>query len=501
MRRPVGGLRRGAVPFGLGMLAAAGQAPLGAWPLTLVALTLLTHRVARQAGWRGRAFVAWVAGAGYFGASLFWIVEPFMVDAARDGWMAPFALIMMAAGMALFWGLAGIMAGAGRDRRRRAIGFGLGLAATDLARGYVLTGFPWALLGHVWIDTPVAQAAAIVGPVGLSLLTVGLSVVPVLGLGSRTRLAGTFIGAVTLLGVVWAGGLARLAAPDPVRDPPIRVRLVQPNATQSLKWQPGMWEEFVERQMRATAAPAQRPLDLVVWPETAIPWLLDDARTLIADAVAVSGGVPVAMGIQRAEGPRYYNSLVATDRSGAVTAIYDKVHLVPFGEYIPFGDLAAMAGVTAFAAQAGHGYSAGAVRGLLDLGRAGRVLPLICYEAVFPQDLRRVKGRADWILQVTNDGWFGALAGPFQHIAQARLRAIEQGLPLLRSANTGVTAAFDAKGRPLGSLALDTEGWLDIDVPAGLAPTPYARFGDWPVLGLLVVGFAALSVRQRRRGN
>ncbi len=483
-----------------GLLAASGQAPLDFWWLALPALSFLTYQVAQAADARARLWLGWCGGAGYFAATLFWIVEPFMVDSAQDGWMAPFALAFMAGGMALFWLLAAAIAGLGSGPAGRATGFAVGLAATDLLRSYVLTGFPWALVGHIWINTPVAQAAAIVGPIGLSILTMFLALVPALGKNRRSGFVGIGVSGVVLASV-WSFGHMRLAEPEGARAEPIRVRLVQPNATQRLKWQPGMWGMFIDRQMAATEAPADQPLDLVIWPETALPYLLADAGDLIDEAIRRSGGVPIALGIQRAEGERFYNALVATDENGAVRAVYDKHHLVPFGEYMPFGDQLARIGITAFAARAGNGYTAGAGAAVLDLGRAGKVLPLICYEAVFPQDLRAAPERADWILQVTNDGWFGNLAGPYQHLAQAQLRAIEQGLPLMRVANTGVTAAIDAKGRILDSLPLNTEGWFDIDVPRSLAPTLYVRWGDLPATMLLAASVLALALRKRARSG
>ena len=430
---------------------------------------------------------------------MFWIVEPFLVDPARDGWMAPFALVLMSGGMALFWGLAGALAGIGRSLPTRALGFAVGLAATDLLRGYVLTGFPWALIGHVWIGTPVMQAAAFVGPVGLSLIATLAAALPVLSAGPRGRIALTVV-AVMGVAALWVGGTVRLGAEVAERDPAIRVRLVQPNATQSLKWRADMWDVFLDRQMQATALPADPPLDLIVWPETAVPWLLDRTGSLFAAMTSASRGVPIALGIQRAEVLRYFNSLAVIDKSGTVTDVYDKSHLVPFGEYIPAGNLLARFGIRAFAAQNGYGYTPGPGPRVLDLGPAGRVLPLICYEAVFPQDLR-TPDRADWILQVTNDGWFGNVSGPYQHLAQARLRAVEQGLPLLRAANTGVSAVIDARGRVLASLPLNTEGHLDAAVPPALPPTPYARTGDWPATVLLSLTVLALIFRRRSVGH
>ena len=492
-------LARSAVfPCLTGLFAASGQAPLNFWWLALPSLSYLAFHVAQAADVRTRLWRGWCGGAGYFMATLFWIVDPFMVDAAQDGWMAPFALVLMAGGMALFWLLAAFIAGLGRTHATRAIGFAAGLAATDLLRSYALTGFPWALVGHIWIATPIAQMAAYVGPIGLSALTMTLALFPALGTTVRQRFMG-LSGSVIVLVAVWGLGLMRLGFPDAARPEPIRVRLVQPNATQSLKWDPGMWGTFIDWQMQATAAPADLPLDLIVWPETAVPYLLNEAGDLIGEAVDKAGGVPVAMGIQRAEGTRYFNALVATDEFGAVRVVYDKHHLVPFGEYMPFGDQLAAIGITAFAARDGNGYTAGAGAVVLDLGPAGKILPLICYEAVFPQDLRAAPERADWILQITNDGWFGNLAGPYQHLAQAQLRAIEQGLPLMRVANTGVTAAIDAKGRVLKTLPLNTEGWMDMDVPQALSPTAYARSGDLPATMGLGGCILVLALARRKR--
>ncbi|WP_347311495.1 apolipoprotein N-acyltransferase [Defluviimonas sp. SAOS-178_SWC] len=485
--------------FGAGV--AAGQAPWDFWWIALPALGLLTALIAGEGRTTRLVWLGWTGGTGYFAACLFWIVEPFLIDVARHGWMAPFALVFMAVGMALFWALAAGIAALGPGGGARALGFALGLAATDLLRTYLFTGFPWALIGHVWIGTPVMQAAAWIGPIGLTLITTLAVAAPFLarGLAGRMGLAGL---SALALGGIWAGGVHRLDMPETPRDPAIRVRLVQPDADQHLKWQGDMWKVFLDRLLTASAAPAEKPLDLIVWPETAVPYLLERSGTFFADEVAVaSGGVPVATGIQRIEGARFFNSLVVADGHGRIIGIYDKWHLVPFGEYVPLAELAAKFGIAAFAAQEGYGYTAGPGARTLDLGRAGKVLPLICYEAVFPQDLSSAPDRADWVLQVTNDGWFGNLAGPYQHLAQARLRAVEQGLPLLRAANTGVTAVIDAKGRVLETVPLNTEGWIDADVPPALAPTVYARSGDLPATILLTLSLLALAAARWRQSR
>ena len=478
------GLRAVGLAAFLGVLAACGQAPLGAWYISLPTLAVLCWLIGRSAA---PIWLAWFAGAGYFAAALNWIVQPFMVDAARDAWMAPFALVFMAFGMALFWALAGLIS---RYCRSRTLGFAVALAATDLLRGYVLTGFPWALIGHIWIDTPVAQLAAYVGPSGLSLLTAVLAA----GLAMHKPLPMGL--ALASLAAAWGCGAWTLTQPMPA-DRPVNLRLVQPNAEQQAKWDPTLAQEFFDRLLSLTAV---KPTpDLVIWPETSLPYLLDRHPEIGGMIASAANGAFAAIGIQRVEGDQSWNSLAVIDPDGMTIATYDKHHLVPFGEYIPFGDaLFQWANISAFASQVGNGYMAGPGPQLLDFGpKLGRALPLICYEAVFPQDLRGTE-RPDWLLQITNDAWFGHWTGPFQHAAQARLRAIEQGLPLVRVGNTGVTAVYDARGRITASLPFEIASYLDASLPAALPITPYARFGEIPVL-VLLAGLAAALIRPRKR--
>jgi apolipoprotein N-acyltransferase len=483
MRLGFPGFRALWLPLGLGVVMATGQAPLGFWWATLAALALLLHRLARatpsQAAWMG-----WFAGAGYFGASLSWIVSPFLVDAARDGWMAPFALVLMAFGLALFWALA---CGVALRSQSPVLALVTALTAAELARGYVLTGFPWALIGHVWIDLAPAQVAALIGPSGLTFLTLAAA-----ALAARRHL----VPAAVVVAAMWGFGLWQLSQAHPAA-PGVALRLVQPNAAQNAKWDPDQARLFFDRLMTATSAPGE--VDLVIWPETALPYLIIHNPELPAMIGAAGRGASVAVGLQRVEGVRGWNSLQVFDPKGGVLASYDKHHLVPFGEYIPLADLAHdWFGLQAFAAQTGNAYSAGPGPTVLDLGRIGRVLPLICYEAVFPQDLR-TSIRPDWLLQVTNDAWFGTLTGPFQHAAQARLRAVEQGLPLVRVANTGVTQVVDARGRITAALPFGTDGFLDAPLPGPLPPTPYSRFGEGPLLMLIAACLAAILIKSRRR--
>lgn len=483
------GKRRGALAFGLGAGVALGQAPLGFWWATLAGLAALVWLLDRMPDRRSAFLVGLWAGTGYFALALNWIIEPFLIDIAKTGWMAPFAVVLLSTGLGLFWALAAVL---GRAFPHPGLGFVAAFVALEWLRGVILTGFPWAMLGHVWIGTPVDQLAALGGPSVLSLLTLGAATLPVLW-----QWRGAAVSAA-LLGLALAFGLWRLGQPLP---PPLEptLRLVQPNAEQLAKWDPAHAQEFLNRLLTLTAD--QGPADLTIWPETAVPYMLEYAPDVAGMVVEASGGRPVALGIQREEGERFYNSLRVLERDGIETARYDKAHLVPFGEYIPFGDLAyAWFGLRAFAAQAGNTYSAGPGPQVLTLGRFGKVLPLICYEAIFPRDVNAAPERADWMLQITNDAWFGTLTGPFQHFAQARLRAVEQGLPLVRVANTGVTAVVDARGRLVKDLPFGVTAALDTQVPGALPPTPYVRWGDGP-LALLLAGLALAAFNRRRQAS
>lgn len=476
--------------FLAGAVAALGHAPLYLWPLTLGGLALLTAIVARVP--RGAGWIGLLGGAGYGAVALSWIVEPFLIEQETYGWMAPFALALMALGLGAFWATAAFAARA-LPLRSHAFGFAVTLTAVEYLRGHILTGFPWAMPGHVWISTPVAQAAAFVGPTGLTL---GLLLLAAALSMARLRPIAT---AALTLAVAWGAGLWTLSQPMPP-DRPVTLRLVQPNAEQALKWDPDQAQMFFDRLLTATAT-APRP-DLVIWPETALPYLLERHPELAPMIASAAQDAPVALGVQRVEGSRYWNSLTVIEPTGVIGQTYDKHHLVPFGEYIPLGDLAySLLGLQAFAAQHGAGYTAGEGPKLIDFGpKMGRALPLICYEAVFPQDVNAAPERADWLLQITNDAWFGTLTGPFQHADQARLRAIEQGLPMIRVANTGVTAVYDARGRERAALPFGTAAHLDAALPAALPATWFSRMGELPGL-LWLAGLGLALIRRRKPMN
>ncbi|WP_368484109.1 apolipoprotein N-acyltransferase [Phaeobacter sp. HF9A] len=490
--------------LGLGFLAGAvmslGLAPVQAvWaaPLALIVIAVLLLRTERplQAGALG-----WLFGCGYFGFGLSWIMEPFQVDAAADGWMAPFALAGLAAGLALFWALAFWGAAwLARGGWRLVALMGCWILA-ELARAYVLTGFPWA--GFAQLAMPEGAALRAVPWIGAQGFT-GLLLFAVLPLAMMWRRPFQALAPMVavLASFAWMPRGPEFGGDLPLTDH--SVRLVQPNAPQAEKWLPEKRWLFVRRMLELTAAPTAdggRP-DLVIWPETAIPTLQNyiDSDNLRPQLLAAADGAELLYGIQRREDGQYMNSAVVMAADGAVLDIYDKVHLVPFGEYMPLPSLWRRFGVFGLAARADSGYAPGTDRGLLDT-TAGRALPLICYEGVFAQDVGAVAKRADYLVLITNDAWFGSYSGPYQHLVQAQLRAAEQGLPMLRVANTGITAVIDPYGRISESLALNTAGSLDARLPAALPPTLYSRTGDWPALfAALLLITVALGPRLRAK--
>lgn len=483
-----------------GATGAMGLAPLGLWPAALVAFACLPVFLVMARDLREAALSGWAFGLGWFLHAMVWIIEPFLVDPVRHGWMAPFALGFMAAGLALFWGAAMALAwGAGRRPLTRCLALVFTLALAEVARGYVLTGLPWAAPAQIWVDTPVALLLAWIGPQGLTFVTLAAALLPGMALSLRLRRGAALAAAVPALALLLASLAAQATAPQVAATRQV-VRLVQPNAPQHQKWHPDYALEFFNRQLTFTRAQSEAPRpDLIVWPETAVPALLDRAGPSLAAMAEAAGGVPLAFGIQRVEGLRFFNSLVLMDGTGAIAALYDKHHLVPFGEYVPLGDLAAWLGLRGFAAQEGDGYSPGPGPRLVTIAGIGRALPLICYEAVFPQDVTAAPARPDLLLQITNDAWFGAHSGPYQHLAQAQMRAIEQGLPMVRVANTGISAMIDPLGRITAALPLGEAGFIDAALPAPLPPTLYARIGDGPVVALILGFGLALWTSGRRR--
>jgi apolipoprotein N-acyltransferase len=457
-------------------------------------------------------FRAWLAGVGYFAIGVWWIVEPFQVDAVHQGWMAPIALILMAGGLALFWGLAGLAYRAAKPRGPwRLLVFAGSFAFFEWLRGHVFTGFPWDLPGEAWAaGGPVSQTAAAVGAYGLTWITVALAALPVLVLEKRPMMNRALfaVSGLAVLGALYAYGLGRLSQgrAEPAFDAPL-IRVVQADIDQKDKWKPENLPMVFGTYVGLTRRAAEHTPDVVIWPEGALPAVIDDLMApdspygpLLRDAI--QPGQTLMMGANRAQGGadgriRYFNSLIAFHREAQglrITAIYDKYRLVPFGEYMPLGDLATKVGFRSLVHMPDD-FSGGPPPRPLTPWGVPAVQPLICYEALFPGFTRegtRVSGvRPAWILNISNDAWFGRTSGPLQHLNLASYRAIEEGLPIVRATPTGVSAVIDAFGRvvPGKRLGLGAIGVIDARLPPALSPTPYDRFGD---LGLALMLAASI---------
>jgi apolipoprotein N-acyltransferase len=497
--RGLTGWRRRAFAFAAGLLSALSFAPFGVFPLLLLgcgALVLLIDGAQTSAHpVRTAALSGWAFAFGQFLAGLYWISYAFFVDAADHLWQMPFIMILLPGGLALL--IAGACAIAARFWRldwSRVFLFAGCYGAAEWVRGWLFTGFPWNLPAYGWgASLAVMQFNAVIGAYGLSLLTVLFGASLAL-LFERSR-DWIVPAAMTLLfALIWTGGEFRLASTQVDTVPGVRLRLVQPNVPQKDKYiltkRADHWRELVDLSLLKHGPTPTH----IIWPESAPPFFLAREPEALDDVAIITGSDRVLMtGAVRAEvtpgeAPKFFNSFYIFAHSGQVVATYDKFHLVPFGEYVPhflqdigLGNVVNMPGSFGM----GDGPHTFAIPGAPPAG------PLICYEILFPGAV--VSGaRPQWLVNVTDDSWFGppSSSGPQQHLLTARIRAIEEGLPVARDANTGITAVIDPLGRLLGTLASGQTGVLDSDLPQALPATIFARFGEIPFLALLLICLA-----------
>ena len=443
----------------LGAGVALGHAPLSLWPISLLCLIAFLA-LARHSVTPFR--YGWIFGFGYFGITLNWIVEPFLVDIQTTGFMAPFALVLMSGGLAVFWGVAGSVA-----RILGPIGWVVGLSLAEFLRGILFTGFPWGLLSYTQAENPFVGIFAWVGPHGATLF---LLVICYLCARRSWKLAALVCAIV--------GTCTWIPLPEIQGDiPNTTVRLVQPNAPQEQKWDPLYAPLFFDRMIDATRA--DPPVDLIVWPESALAPALNYASAEIAEIRSAAGNADIIFGILRLDARDQLFNTLALSREKQELQIYDKARLVPFGEYLPFEDWLLRNGFGFAPELFGVGFSAGTGAKRLILSSGLKVLPLICYEIIFPRAVAQGRKEADLIVQISNDAWFGTFSGPAQHLEITRLRAIEQGITILRVSNPGISAVIDGRGQMVAQMPLNTTGFLDVIVPLSQYITPYARFGDW----------------------
>ena len=477
------------IPPILGVLAALGLAPFHWVVFLIVAFSGLLWILDRTEGWPLAALAGWLFGLGFFVAGLYWIVESFYVDADRFGAFSIPALIGLSAILALFTALACACA---KIFGCRGLPLLLTLSAcwsaAEWLRGNVLTGFPWNLIGYAWgAHAEPLQALSIAGAYGLSLVTVVIATLPGLIFIQASPTVLRWLAPFLTVGIVvllWAYGANRLANADDGDGSGIRIRVVQPNIPQEMKWNLQQREQILGRLIELTNQPGKDEVDAVVWPEAAIPYVIDEMPELRASiAEFIPSGVSLITGVVRrapdfATRPGYFNSMIALNQSGDITAAYDKNQLVPFGEYMPFRSYLPFPKLT----EGTVDFIPGQSRSTLIVPGLPVFEPLICYEAIFP-GWRWEGPRPEWLLNLTNDAWFGVTSGPFQHFLAARARAIEEGLPMVRAANTGISAVVDGYGRIIALLPLNNTGKIDAELPKAITDrTIYSRVGDLPLL-------------------
>jgi apolipoprotein N-acyltransferase len=525
------GWRRCLIAFAAGATGAVAMAPFNFFPVLFISMPVavwlidgcaeVRKKPAGRKVYLGlpmaplRAFSAgWWWGFGYFVAGLWWLGAAFLVDADEFAWALPLGVAGLPAALAIFPGLGFMLArliwsrGAGR-----LLAFAAGLSLAEWLRGHVLTGFPWNVFGMAFGGNIVtAQFASLIGLYGLTIAAILIFSAPaVLGDKAMAWRAGRglplpILAAALALAGIFGFGVLRLsmAAKDEVAG--VRLRIMQPNLAQDEKFRPENKAQILSHYLALSAGGTDKDhsglngINVLIWPESAFPFILSRAAWALAaigavlppQTVLVTGAAradDAAYGARRA---RYFNAIQVVTSGGHILDSYDKVHLVPFGEYLPFQAVFDRLGLHQFVHIPG-GFEAGSRRQLLTVPGLPLVAPLICYEAIFPSEAvpEGPEERPGLLLNVTNDGWFGMTSGPYQHFAQARLRAIEEGLPLIRAANTGISAIIDSYGRVLAELPLGAERVLDGPLPRRIAAPLFARF---PLSSVLLLWIIVLSV-------
>jgi apolipoprotein N-acyltransferase len=492
--------------FGLGALSVLSLPPLGIFPVLLVSIPGLIW-LSQSAPTKFKSFLGgWAFGAGYFIFGLYWISAALFVDIHAWGWVMPFSLVVGPALLGIFYGLIPLFAHRWREMpSAHVLMFTASWAVIEYARGHILTGFPWNFAGQAWEHAlPVLQTVSLTGIYGLTLLTVLWAATPVVYKQSP-RLARVAAVSFVLLALF---GFLRMAQNPTAQNGDTVIRIVQANIPQTLKWDPDEDWRNLERHIELSASPEREenpPPRFIVWPESAsrhdfghFPEIGSYVgQRLPRGSIGVIGNIRVTA--DKNEIPSaYHNSLTALGRKGEVLATYDKHHLVPFGEYLPFRKYVTFEPLALALSGIGD-FTPGDGPKTLHIEGMPAFSPLICYEAIFPRAVIDAKDRPAWLVNVTNDGWYGMSAGPFQHMAISRIRAIEEGLPLVRAANTGISAVVDPVGRTVARLGLGEKGRLDSILPAPLPPTLYAAAGDSIFFALLlIVGGAGIFIGRKK---
>jgi apolipoprotein N-acyltransferase len=481
----------------------------------------------RLPGWRklfGPAFtIGFAYGLGYFTVAFHWLGAAFFVDGGIMLVIMPFAIVTLAATIALFWGLASALAHLlWSGGAMRIVTLATFLSLAEWARGHFFSGFPFDLLGYAFAaNDEMSQLASVIGVYGLTALAALLSMTPALiwppDQRNLTRRLVPFFLSLGIIAAQIGYGHYRLGSTPVTQRADMRMRIVQPMVLEHADWSEAKPADIIGKLIALSQTktgpndPGLSTVTQVVWPESSLPFFLSDypdALARVAQMLPKNGllltGAPreqydpgVTAGATTAADRPAYNSLIAVNDHGEIVASYDKSHLVPFGEYLPFPELFGAFGLKQFVPGA-DGWQAGDGRRLMNVPNTPPFLALICYEAIFSGDLGQDTAKAQFILNITNDAWFDGSIGLAQHADHVRLRAVEEGLPLIRVANSGQTLLIDPLGRVTQSLPQEQIGLLDV-VPANRLPgTIFTRLGYWPFAGAMLIGLVLAWWSARR---
>ncbi len=523
------GWRRSLLCLAAGALGALAMPPFGFLPALAVSLTpaiwlidgTAKSGLSRRASLGSAALAGWLWGFGYFVAGLWWLGAAFLVEADQFAWALPFGVLGLPALLAFFtafgFALARLL---WLPDASRILAFAVALTASEWLRGHLFTGFPWnnpgmALGQNIWL----MQSAPFLGLYGLCFLSLAIGASPAVILTGRTALGRWTMPALGAAALVALGafGVWRIPAAPVATVENVRLRIMQPNLAQDAKFNPRNRDAIMRHYLTLSASPGRDGRSLadathIIWPESAFPFLLHrDPASLAQIGGLLEPGSVLITGAARMDEPlpgaavgKFYNAIQVIDDRGTILGSYDKVHLVPFGEYVPefLDTLIRAAGLRQFVHIPG-GFEPSGRREALSVPGLPPVAATICYEAIFPGEvLPEGDGpRPNLILNVTNDGWFGQTTGPYQHFAQARLRAVEEGLPLVRAANTGISAVVDPYGRIVDSLPLGVEGILDTELPVALEAIHSPKTRSFSLTALLTICLMALTVRRKQRAT
>lgn len=491
---------RGAFFFAvLGALTSLSFAPVSFFPIVFFSLPLLVKSIDFAKTKKQAFFIGGWFGFGLFSAGLYWVGFSFLAQTNVPQWSAPIAVMALAGALSMFVAFSFVAAfHFWRAGSSRVIVFSISFVLFEWLRGHMFTGFPWHQMAHIWSDTPlVMQSVSLVGSYGLSFLTVLVASSLVLFFDKPASGRKLVVVPAIIIAILVTGfGYYRLQM-EVKYYPDVRLRLVQANIPQVEKWPREYWLRNVNKHINlSTSTDEKQPPTHVIWPETAVPYDLHniaEVRSVIMEGLG--GNTHLITGVPRVErfdndeqnlgGMRLYNSIVGINPNAEIAMTYDKFHLVPFGEYIPLMDVLGRFGIDKFV-EGEVGFSTGAGLETHSLSGLPPFSPLICYEIIFPSSVRADEN-ASWILNLTNDAWFGDSFGPYQHFAQAKFRAIEEGVAVVRVAGTGISGVIDPWGRVIGKINLFEQGYLDASLPKPtFSNTPYSKLGNLAFFLLLL---------------